>query len=92
MLSINLQSRFINKNLICSSCHAKIRFIILNEVECDWGIHTILQCPECGDLFSIDGPCPAFESMMVLEKSNEGILNKEEMSFYESNIHSCNIE
>lgn len=87
----DFEKNFVGKNLICSSCHSKIVFTILNDVECDWGIHTIIQCPDCGDLFSIDGPCFAFQSMINLEKSNNGLLNTDEISKYKSNNHSCNV-
>ena len=46
-------------------------FEIIPEIECDWGSHTVIQCPACEELFSIDVKCPAFETIEKLLKENK---------------------
>ena len=47
------------KKLICI-CKNSATFEVIPEIECDWGYHTVIQCPKCEELFSIDKKCPAF--------------------------------
>ena len=54
------------QNQIKYICNNIVVFEIISEVECDWGIHTIIQCPKCKELFSIDVKCPAFETIELL--------------------------
>jgi len=42
-------------------CGNIVIFEIIPEIECDWGTHTVIQCPKCEELFSIDKKCPAFK-------------------------------
>ena len=39
------------ENYLKCSCNNIVIFEIIPEVECDWGIHTIIQCPKCEELF-----------------------------------------
>ena len=55
------------------TCNELVKFEIIDEIECEWGIHTVIQCPQCEALFSIDSECPAFGSVLDLEKTNSGL-------------------
>ena len=55
------------KKLTCV-CKNIVLFEIISEIECDWGCHTVIQCPRCEELFSIDKKCPAFETIEKLWK------------------------
>jgi len=63
-------------------CNNIVIFEIIPEVECDWGIHTIIQCPKCEELFSIDVKCPAFQNILKLLKENIFLYTDEEQSNY----------
>jgi len=63
-------------------CNNIVIFEIIPEVECDWGIHTIIQCPKCEELFSIDVKCPAFQNILKLLKENILLYTDEEQSNY----------
>ena len=54
------------QNPLKCTCNNIVIFEIIPEVECDWGIHTIIQCPNCEELFSIDVKCPAFETILLV--------------------------
>ncbi len=60
------------QNHVKCICNNIVIFELIPEVECDWGIHTIIQCPKCEELFSIDVKCPAFQN--ILELLNQNIL------------------
>ena len=64
-------------------------FEIINDVECDWGTHIILQCPKCEELFSLDKKCPAFGDMFSLLANNKSLFSEDERSNYLSNSHPC---
>ena len=49
--------------LQCSSCNVKVTFDLIDVIECDWGLHQVIQCPNCQELFSIDHRCPAFSNV-----------------------------
>ena len=83
---MNLIEKFQNK-LQCI-CGNSVTFEIINDIECDWGIHTIIQCPVCEELFSVDKKCPAFKNIMELLKNNNALFTKKEQSNYLSNSHS----
>ena len=55
---------------------------IIPEVECDWGIHTIIQCPKCEELFSIDFKCPAFQNILELLNENKFLYTDKEQLDY----------
>ena len=63
-------------------------FELIEEIECDWGIHTVIQCPNCEELFSIDKQCQAFQDLLELLNSNDGLLTeKEKLEYRESSHH-----
>ncbi|MCV0411606.1 hypothetical protein [Nitrosarchaeum sp.] len=78
-----------NLLLKCSSCNVNVIFDLIDDIECDWGSHTVIQCPNCEELFSIDNPCPAFSSMIALLKLNPDLLNSIEKYNYLSKSHPC---
>ena len=84
---MSLRDKFQNKlQCVCSN---DVIFEIIDNVECDWGIHTVIQCPVCEELFSIDKKCPAFQNVMALLKNNSKLFSEKEQSNYLSNFHSC---
>jgi len=85
----SLTEKFENKSLICPSCFSKNEFLVIKDVECDWGFHTLIQCPKCGDLFAIDMSCNAFQSLENIAKSNHNLITKNEISDYISKGHNC---
>ena len=56
-------------NLKCV-CNNIVIFEIIDDVECNWGTHTIIQCPKCEELFTVDKKCPAFQNMEQLLQIN----------------------
>ena len=75
------------KNYLKCSCNNIVIFEIIPEVECDWGIHTIIQCPKCEELFSIDLKCPSFETIELLWKENVELYSNYEQNSYLVNSH-----
>ena len=75
--------------LQCSSCENRVIFEIILNVECDWGKHTIIQCPKCEDLYTIDGPCQAFSNLIRLVEFNKTLLTDDESREYSESIHPC---
>ena len=69
------------KKLKCI-CNNVVIFELIPEVECDWGIHTLIQCPNCEELFSIDVKCPAFQNILKLLKENTLLYTDNEISDY----------
>jgi len=80
---------FDNQLLQCSSCNEKVIFDLIHDIECDWGSHVVVQCPHYEELFSIDNPCPAFSSLVVLLELNPSLFSFEEKSDYLSKSHLC---
>lgn len=78
-------SKFENK--IRCICANEVFFEIINDVECDWGAHTVIQCPNCEELFSLDKKCPAFQNILELLKNNNQLFSEKEKSEYSSNPH-----
>jgi len=70
------------ENYLKCICNNIVIFEIIPEVECDWGIHTIIQCPKCEELFSIDVKCPAFQNILKLLKENTLLYTDNEISDY----------
>ena len=68
-------------------CNNSVVFEIIENVECDWGEHSVIQCPKCEELYSIDKQCPAFQNIFELEKNNPGLYSKQEISDYLSQSH-----
>ena len=77
--------KFLN-NLRCI-CNTLVNFEVIDDIECDWGIHTVVQCPNCEELFSIDKQCPAFEDISKLLKINPKLYSSVERSNYLTNSH-----
>jgi len=84
---MNMSKKFENK-LRCI-CNNEVVFEIIDEIECNWGFHSVIQCPKCQELFSIDTKCPAFQSIFELLKNNPELYSKKEKSNYLSNSHPC---
>ena len=81
-----LDTNKFQKKLTCV-CKNIVHFEIIPEIECDWGCHTIIQCPKCEELFSIDVKCPAFQTIEKLLKKNTGLYNGDEQISYLSKSH-----
>lgn len=70
-------------------CNENVVFEIIDDIECDWGNHTVIQCPNCEELFSIDKKCPAFQNISELSKYNSNLFSNKELSDYLLNSHPC---
>jgi len=78
------------KNKVKCTCKEHVLFDVVEDIECDWGSHTVLQCPKCEELFSIDKRCPAFNSVEELLKINPVLYSKDDQHDYVTNSHpSC---
>lgn len=75
------------KNQIRCICDKSVNFEIIDDIECDWGSHLVIQCPNCQELFSIDNSCPAFHDVLDLEKNNFELFSDKEKFDYVSNSH-----
>lgn len=82
-------NKFSALTLQCSSCSAEVIFALIDDIECDWGSHKVIQCPNCEELFLIDHMCPAFSSLLDLIKLNHTIFNQQEKLDYLSTSHPC---
>ena len=80
-------SKFQNK-LQCI-CNDNVFFEIIDEIECNWGIHIVIQCSNCKKLFSVDKKCPAFQNIFELLKNNPELYSEKEKSDYLQNSHPC---
>ena len=69
------------------TCNEIVEFETIDEIECDWGSHIVIQCPKCEELFSIDAECPAFRSVLDLENTNMGLFSGKEKFDYKKNSH-----
>ena len=74
------------KTLTCV-CKNIVIFEVISEIECDWGSHTVIQCPKCEELFSIDKKCPAFETIEKLWKENVELYTNDEQFSYLAKSH-----
>lgn len=77
------------QNKLKCICKNHVIFDIIDDIECDWGNHTVIQCPDCEELFSIDKKCPAFQSIENLIELNVDLFSKSDQSDYLSNSHPC---
>ncbi len=82
---MNLTEKF-QDELQCI-CDERVVFDIIEDVECDWGSHILIQCPRCEELFSTDKECPAFQNILKLSFNNPSLYSKEEESEYQTNSH-----
>ena len=70
------------QNKLSCVCKNIVLFEIIPEIECDWGFHTVIQCPKCEELFSIDAKCPAFQNILELINENKFLYTDKEQSDY----------
>lgn len=84
---MNIVDKFQN-NLKCI-CNNDVIFNVIDNIECDWGEHTVIQCSNCEELFSIDKKCIAFQSLEQLFKLNIGLFTEKEKFDYLLNPHPC---
>ena len=82
---MNLVDKF--KNKLRCTCNDLVTFEIIDDIECDWGNHVVIQCPNCEELFSIDNQCPAFQNILKLVHFNTKLYSKEELDNYTSHTH-----
>lgn len=82
---MSISEKFQNK--IHCICNEDVIFELINNIECDWGNHTVIQCPKCEELFSIDCECPAFQNILKLIPLNEQLLSDVRKSDYLKNSH-----
>ena len=82
---MNLTDKF--KSKLRCTCNDVVTFEIIDDIECDWGNHVVIQCPHCEELFSIDNQCPAFQNISKLVNSNLWLYSKDEIEDYVSNPH-----
>ncbi len=75
-----------NIHCICDEC---VVFDIIYDVECDWGIHTLVQCPKCEEVFSTDKRGPAFQNILKLLINNPSLYSNKEETDYQINSHPC---
>ena len=68
-------------------CNDDVLFEIIHDVECDWGSHSIIQCPNCEELFSVDKKCPAFQNIDLLINLNLELFTKQEQIDYSIDSH-----
>lgn len=82
-----ISEKFVNKTLHCSACNEDVVFELIENIECDWGSHDVIQCPNCEELFSIDKPCQAFQDLKNLLDSNNELLTEKEKIEYSTSSH-----
>ena len=75
------------QNKLHCICNDDVIFEIIDDIECDWGNHTVIQCPKCEELFSIDCECPAFQNILKLLELNTQLFSDEEKLDYLKNSH-----
>ena len=74
------------QNIKCI-CGEYVKLELIDDIECDWGNHVVIQRPGCQELFSIDNSCPAFHDVLDLEKNNFKLFSDKEKFDYTSNSH-----
>ena len=75
------------KNKLKCICNDVVIFEIIDDIECDWGNHVVVQCPNCEKLFRIDSLCSAFQNVSELLNKNLGLYSEEEILKYLANSH-----
>ena len=75
------------QNQLHCICNEHVIFDVIDEIECDWGFHTVIQCPKCEELFSIDKKCPAFQTIEILLNKNIKLYTNEERFSYLAKSH-----
>ncbi len=84
---MNISEKF-ERQLRCV-CNDDVLFEIIEDIECDWGSHIVIQCPNCEELFSADKKCPAFQDIGELLKNNIDLYSEKQKSDYLLNSHPC---
>ncbi|MGY5149255.1 MAG: hypothetical protein ACW9W3_04255 [Candidatus Nitrosopumilus sp. bin_68KS] len=82
---MNIIDKF--KNKLRCTCNNVVSFEIIDNIECDWGDHIVIQCPSCQELFCIDNQCPAFQDVTKLANINTGLYSNDELETYRSHSH-----
>ena len=77
----------LKNKLRCSTCDKTVFFELVQDIECDWGVHDVIQCPNCQELFSIDKQCVAFQDVFNLLTHFPDLLSDEEKLCYRNNPH-----
>ena len=80
-----MSEKFQNKLYCIFNEH--VIFDVIDEIECDWGFHTVIQCPKCEELFSVDNGCPAFQNILKLVECNNSLYSDLEKLEYLKNSH-----
>ena len=75
------------QNKLRCICDEDVIFEIIDDIECDWGNHTVIQCPKCEELFFIDCEYPAFQNILKLLESNTPLFSDGEKLNYLKNSH-----
>jgi len=71
----------------CSTCNHVGTFDLIEDIECDWGTHDVIQCNSCQELFSIDKQCQAFQDALILSACNDDLMTDKEKYEYIKNPH-----
>jgi hypothetical protein len=82
---MDLNKKF--QNTLHCICNEHVVFEIIDDIECDWGDHFVVQCPKCEELFSADCKCPAFGNILQLSQNNNSLYSDDEKSEYLKNSH-----
>ena len=75
------------QNKLKCTCDENVLFEIIDDIECDWGNHIVIQCPKCEEIFSIDCECPAFQNILKLVERNNSLYSDSEKLEYLKNSH-----
>ncbi len=75
------------QNKLNCTCNENVLFELIDDVECDWGNHTVIQCPNCEEIFSVDCECPAFQNILKLTKYNNLLYSDLEKLEYLKDSH-----
>ena len=86
-MAISMDNREKFQNKLHCACNEEVYFEIIDDIECDWGNHVVIQCPKCEELFSIDCKCPAFQNILNLSKNNIFLFSDTDKSNYLNNSH-----
>jgi len=75
------------QNKLKCTCDENVLFEIIDDIECDWGNHIVIQCPKCEEIFSVDCECPAFQNILKLVERNNSLYSDLEKLEYLKNSH-----
>jgi len=86
-MNIDMENQEKFQNKLHCTCNESVFFEIIENIECDWGTHDVIQCPKCEEIFSVDCECPAFQNILKLLEYNDSIFSDLEKSDYLKNAH-----